>query len=157
MSSCLGIEGLGSSSSCLRPSIIRSLGTSLCRVSVGRPSLMTSEGVSLGYCVGGRPLNLVCLPCIYFFLVYLFTWIVPFDLVCFSLFFLFYSQRSSRVGEQVWWACSCSCWVHEHYWRFWRSCGSLDLSSSLLGTRAFPLHPPCYSPWRKKWVSLGWK
>ena len=97
----------------------------------------------------------VCLAFI-FFLVYLFTWIIPSDLVCFSLF-LFYSQRSSRVGEQVWRACLCSCWVCEHYRRFWRSSGSLDLSSSLLGTKAFPLRPSHYSLWRKKWVILGRK
>ena len=158
MSLCLGIEGLGSSSIYLRPSVTRNLGTSLCWVMVGRPFLTTSRGMSLGYCVGGRPLNLVRLPCIFFlfFLVYLFTWIVLFDLVCFSLF-LFYNQRSSSVGEQVWRACSCSCWVREHYRRFWRSSGSPNLSSSLLGTRAFPLRPSCHSQWRKKWVILGWK
>ena len=44
MSSCLGIEDLGSSSICLRPSVIGSLGTSLCRVMVGRPFLMTFGG-----------------------------------------------------------------------------------------------------------------
>ena len=44
MSSCLGIEGLSSSSICLRPSVIGSLGTSLCRVTVGRPFLMTFGG-----------------------------------------------------------------------------------------------------------------
>ena len=73
MSSCLGIEGLSSSSICLRPSVIGSLGTSLCRVTIGRPSKMTSGGMSLGCCVGGKPLDLVRLPCICFFLVYLFT------------------------------------------------------------------------------------
>ena len=44
MSSCLGIEDLGSSSIYLRTSVIGSLGTSLCRVTVGRPFLMTFWG-----------------------------------------------------------------------------------------------------------------
>ena len=66
MSSCLGIEGLSSSSIYLRPSVTRSLGSSLCRVTIGRPSLTTFGGMSLGCCIGGRPLNFVRLPCIFF-------------------------------------------------------------------------------------------
>ena len=69
MSSCPRIEGLGSSSIYLRPSVTSSLGTSLCQVTVGRPSLTTSGRKSLGCCVGGRPFNLVYLPRIFFSLV----------------------------------------------------------------------------------------
>ena len=149
MSSCPGIEGLGSSSICLRPSVTRSLGTSLCQVTVRRPSLTTSGRMSLGCCVGGRPFNLVHLPRIFFFFGFFFIWIIHSDLVYFSLF-LFHSQRSSKIGRQVWGACSCSCWVCKHYRWLWRSSGSSDLSSSLLGTRAFPLCPSCHLLWRKK-------
>ena len=68
MSSCLGIEGLDSSSIYLRPSVTGSVGTSLCRVTVRRPFLTTFRGMSLGCCIGGRPFNLMHLPCIFFFL-----------------------------------------------------------------------------------------
>ena len=107
MNLCLGIEGLGSSSICIHPSIIGSLGTSLCQVIVGRPFLTTSGGMSIGYYVGGRPLNLVHLPCIFFFfLVYLFTWIVSSNLVCVFFFFCVivrdHPKLESRFEERVW-------------------------------------------------------
>ena len=62
MSSCHGIEGLSSSLIYLRPSGIESLGIILCQVTVGRPFPTTFRGMSLGCCIGGRPLNLVCSP-----------------------------------------------------------------------------------------------
>ena len=153
MNSCLGIEGLGSSSICIHPSIIGSLGTSLCQVKVRRPFLTTFGGMFLGCCVGGRPFNLVRLPRNFSFLVYWLLW-SSFLTLC---VFLFYSQRLSRVGEQVWRAYLGSRQVCEHHWRFWRAGWPSELSSSLFGTRAFPLHPSCHPLGRKKWVTLGRK
>ena len=60
MSSCLGTEGLDLSSISLHPSTIGSLGISSCLVTIRRLFLMIFRGRSLGYCVDGRPLNLVC-------------------------------------------------------------------------------------------------
>ena len=73
MSSCLGIEGLDSSSICLHPSVTGSVGTSLCRVTVRRPFLTTFRGMSLGCCISGRPFNLMRLPCIFFSIWFVFS------------------------------------------------------------------------------------
>ena len=74
-------------------------------VSVGRPFLMTSGGMSLGCCIDGRHLNLVHLPCIFFFffLVYLFTLIIPSDLVCVFFYFIVkdHPELESRFEERV--------------------------------------------------------
>ena len=106
MNSCLGIEGLGSSSICIHPSIIGSLGTSLCQVIVGRPFLTTSGGMSIGYYVGGRPLNLVHLPCIFFFLFGLSFYLDrPFwPCVCFFFCVIVrdHPKLESRFEERVW-------------------------------------------------------
>ena len=91
------------------PSIIGSLGTSLCQVTVGRLSLTTSGGMSLGCCVGGRPLYLVRLLCIFLFFVRLLAWTVRPDLcvfvvVVFYLFIFTIKDRlelESRFAERV--------------------------------------------------------
>ena len=155
MSSCLGIEGLSSLLICLRPSVIGSQGTSLYQVTVGRPSLTTSRGMSLGCCVVGRPLYLVRLLCIVLFFVCLLAWTIHPNLcvcVCVYVIYLFYflSQRSSRVGKQVCWACSCSHQVCKHDQRFCWFGGSQDPSPTLLRTRTFPICPSCYQLRRKK-------
>ena len=59
MSSYLGIESLVSSLIFRLPSIIGSLDIFLYRATVGRLFLMTFGGMSLGCCVGRRPLCLV--------------------------------------------------------------------------------------------------
>ena len=91
------------------PSVIGSLGTSLCQVTVGRLSLTTSGGMSLGCCVGGRPLYLVRLLCIFLFFVRLLAWTVRPDLcvfvvVVFYLFIFTIKDRlelESRFAERV--------------------------------------------------------
>ena len=74
-------------------------------VSVGRPFLTTSGRMSLGCCIDGRYLNLVHLPCIFFFfLVYHFTLIIPSDLVCVFFFYFIIRDRpelESRFEEHV--------------------------------------------------------
>ena len=62
MSSCPRIESLVSLSTFHHPFAIGSLHISSCREMVGRPILTTFRGMSLSYCIGGRPLNLVRLP-----------------------------------------------------------------------------------------------
>ena len=59
MSLYLRIERLGSSSNFLHHSIIGSPDTSLFMVVVGKLPLTTSRVMFLGYCVDGRPQNLV--------------------------------------------------------------------------------------------------
>ena len=101
MSSCLGIEGLSSLLICLHPSVIGSQGTSLYQVTVGRLSLTTSRGMSLGCCVDGRPLYLVRLLCIVLFFVCLLAWTIhPILCVCVCvcvcvcyLFILFFKPK----------------------------------------------------------------
>ena len=61
MNSSLGIESLVSSLIYHCPSVTGSPDIFLYRVTVGRLFLMTFGGTSLGCCVGGRPLCLVCL------------------------------------------------------------------------------------------------
>ena len=106
MSSCLAIEGFSSSSICLRPSITGSLGTSLCRVTVGKPSLTTSGGMSLGCCISGRPLNLVRLPCIFFFSFW-FIFLLESSFLTLCVFLCFYFTikdhpvLESRFEERV--------------------------------------------------------
>lgn len=64
---------------------------------------MTFGGMSLGCCVGGRPLNLVHLPCIFFFFFgLLFTLIVPSNLVCFFYFIVKdRPELESRFEERI--------------------------------------------------------